>query len=108
MEIHCPIRPENMPWIYYNILSSVDPTVLMQTSLNVATTSSPLVFVLAVYDFQGNFLGLQKLTTQLQLCPMAEQIALSFLTVGQSLVNACSLNLALWLSKPGQTVQVIL
>ena len=65
-----------MPWLYYGLLSRENAQTIAAKVPNLALDVTPgsffskLPFVLAVYDFQGSFLGLQNLTTDLQVKKM--------------------------------------
>lgn len=67
------LRPSNMPWLYYGLLSgeSAESIAAKEPSISLDVTPgsyfSKLPFVLAVYDSKGTFVGLQNLTTDLQV-----------------------------------------
>lgn len=66
-------RPQGIPWLYYGLLSNEDPATTARKSpdirVDVSSGSgvSMLPFVMSVYSVNGTFLGLQNLTTQLEV-----------------------------------------
>ena len=65
-----------MPWLYYGLLSRENAQTIAAKVPNLALDVTPgsffskLPFVLAVYDLQGSFIGLQNLNTDLQVLKM--------------------------------------
>ena len=62
-----------MPWLYYGLLSQETAEIVAAKEPNLALDVTPgsffskLPFVLAVYDAEGRFVGLQNLTSDLQV-----------------------------------------
>ena len=62
-----------MPWLYYGLLSRESAQTIASKEPNLALDVTPgsffskIPFVLAVYNSAGAFIGLQNLTTDLQV-----------------------------------------
>lgn len=96
--------PEEMPWLYYGILSdeSADVTLRKTLDLDVSFTTSPtstevnkLPFVVAKYSKEGEFLGLAPLGNELQLCSSNVQDPTAYLRFGKTHQESCKLDLTL-------------
>ena len=67
-----------MPWLYYGLLSREDASAIVNkipdVKVDVSSGSgvNALPFVMAVYNLNGTFLGLQNLTTQFEVCRVFE------------------------------------
>ncbi|TPX67518.1 hypothetical protein SpCBS45565_g03723 [Spizellomyces sp. 'palustris'] len=93
--------PQGLPWLYYGLLSSQESTTFTSQVLNLTvdigsgTGVSRLPFVMSTYSLNGTYLGLQKLTTQLQLCtPVPSERADDWRQIGYDYVASCTIDLA--------------
>eukprot|EP00343_Euplotes_focardii_P000821 CAMPEP_0205803036 /NCGR_PEP_ID=MMETSP0205-20121125/5557_1 /ASSEMBLY_ACC=CAM_ASM_000278 /TAXON_ID=36767 /ORGANISM="Euplotes focardii, Strain TN1" /LENGTH=196 /DNA_ID=CAMNT_0053070447 /DNA_START=710 /DNA_END=1297 /DNA_ORIENTATION=+ len=91
---------ENLVWIYYQEdanqviekASRVQGKAQFQTS---STTKLGLLkFVLGMYNLEGDFLGFQNLSTQLQLCPAAYEDGMDWRRFGTSVEAECYYNIS--------------
>lgn len=97
---------ENMPWIYYQ--SSADD-VLDSKRVQLEVTFDPdgdgeklneLKFYLAMYAMNGEFLGYQKLTDQLILCPHSSEDTKRYREFGTNVIYSCDLDLEPFITYP--------
>ncbi|KAI3659932.1 hypothetical protein MP638_004959 [Amoeboaphelidium occidentale] len=104
-----PDWPNTVPWLYYGLFSTVDPSAVISRTLlvllnsNSQAVANKLNFVLAKYEFDGRFVGFEEFTSQLQFCPLDEERKADFLTVGSIFDNNCYLNLKLLISQAKST-----
>ena len=85
--------PSGLPWIFY---TSEPDTVRKQSGRIQATMSLDgyeLEFVLARYSLEGEFMGFEDLTTQLQLCSSALDDGETYRRFGVTFINECKFDL---------------
>ncbi|KAJ3285757.1 Meckelin [Borealophlyctis nickersoniae] len=104
--------PADMPWLYYGLLNTYQDSVTItdqipyfRANVSGATGTNTIPLVLASYALNGTFLGLQNLTTQLQLCtsgPVPEMT--DWLQMGHDYEQQCTLNLFKYLNMSTTTI----
>lgn len=89
-----------LPWIYYVDDGStvIKNNAKIEGKAEFQTTSTSklgtLYFRLGMYSLEGDFLGFQNLTTQLQLCPADYQYGVDYREFGRSVSSKCNYNVS--------------
>jgi len=96
---------KGMPWLYYQntpdkILNDTTK-VKFKVSFNVNDTinTNKLDYYLAKYDMEGNYYGMEALTTQLQLCSKTLEDSKYFKQFGTTIFNDCYYDLSNLISR---------
>jgi hypothetical protein len=92
---------EKLPWLYYsnNSVSILQSSGRFTAKMSLATTTPQsgttnlLVFKMAKYDINGNFISFDDLTIQLMLCSQSLQDGVDFRRFGMTIENSCKLDL---------------
>ena len=94
-----------MPWLYYK--STADKVINDTTRIQFEVSFDPtdtvnvnqLEFYLAKYDINGNFLGMDLLTTDLEFCTRSYEDGILWRSFGSTIVNKCDVDMSLYLSR---------
>lgn len=86
---------KNLPWLYYSengkqVIQKenrIGGKAQMQTTD--ITKLGTLRFILGTYSLEGDFLGFQNLTTQLQLCPADYEYGVDYRRFGTTVYSKC-------------------
>jgi len=88
-----------MPWLYYE--STADKVINNTQRIQFEVSFDPndqvnvneLMFYIAKYDIFGNFLGINQLTTDFNLCSKSYEDGMNYRSFGETIINKCNINL---------------
>jgi meckelin len=88
-----------MPWLYYE--STADKVINNTERIKFEVSFDPddqlnineLTFYIAKYDIFGNFLGINQLTTDFNLCSKSFEDGMNYRSFGETIINNCNINL---------------
>ncbi|KAH3761899.1 transmembrane protein [Pelomyxa schiedti] len=101
-----PYWPTGMPWLLYSNVIATDiltaPTIQMKVAFkNNSKSEFDLLYYLAQYSLEGEFLGFTPLTSQFLLCGSLDP---SFFSYGTNQKIICKYDLSQYLNEASQTV----